>query len=218
MLETASSTIVNATLLLLIAFSVVCWTIIPAKILQHLGAATRNRAFTRTFWAAADLGATSGLRFSGPAARVAQAGLATLRARPDGHNLAQHGSPRERMERALRAQLRRERQIMEAGLPWLASIGSTAPFVGLFGTVWGIRHALQDISRAGTASIDVVAGPIGEALIATAIGIAVAIPAVVAYNILLRRQRVATAALDGFATDFMEVALPTDGAAPVGTA
>lgn len=82
----------------------------------------------------------------------------------------------------------------------------------------GCGHALQDISRAGTASIDVVAGPIGEALIATAIGIAVAIPAVVAYNILLRRQRVATAALDGFATDFMEVALPTAGAAPVGRA
>lgn len=215
MFGTASSTIVNATLLLLIALSVVCWTIIPVKILQHLGAATRNRAFIRAFWAAADLGAVQA-RFSGPAARVAQAGLAALRTRTDAHNLAQQGNPRERLERALRAQLRRERQIMEAGLPWLASIGSTAPFVGLFGTVWGIRHALRDISRAGTASIDVVAGPIGEALIATAIGIAVAIPAVVAYNILLRRQRTATAALDGFATDFVEVALPTTDATPVG--
>lgn len=215
MFGTASSTIVNATLLLLIAFSVVCWTIIPVKILQHLGAATRNRAFTRAFWAAPDLDAVRA-RFSGPAARVAQAGFATLHARAAANNLAQQGNPRERLERALRAQLRRERQIMEAGLPWLASIGSTAPFVGLFGTVWGIRHALQDISRAGTASIDVVAGPIGEALIATAVGIAVAIPAVVAYNILLRRQRMATAALDGFATDFVEVALPSDGAAPAG--
>ncbi len=215
MFGTASSTIVNATLLLLIAFSVVCWTIIPVKILQHLGAATRNRAFIRAFWAAEDLGAIRA-RFSGPAGRVAQAGLATLHARAGAHNLARQGNPRERLERALRAQLRRERQIMEAGLPWLASIGSTAPFVGLFGTVWGIRHALQDISRAGTASIDVVAGPIGEALIATAIGIAVAIPAVVAYNILLRRQRIATAALDGFATDFVEVALLTTDAAPVG--
>jgi biopolymer transport protein ExbB len=214
MFGTASSTLVNATLLLLIAFSVVCWTIIPVKILQHLGAATRNRAFTRAFWAATDVGAVPA-RFSGPAARVAQAGLATLHARAGAHNLAQQGNPRERLERALRVQLRSERQIMEAGLPWLASIGSTAPFVGLFGTVWGIRHALQDISRAGTASIDVVAGPIGEALIATAVGIAVAIPAVVAYNILLRRQRMATAALDGFATDFVEVALPTAEAAPV---
>lgn len=217
MLWTGTSTIVNATLLLLIAFSVVCWTIIPVKILQHLGAATRNRAFTRAFWAATDLDAVRA-RFSGPAARVAQAGLATLHARAAVHSLAQQGNPRERLERALRAQLRRERQMMEAGLPWLASIGSTAPFVGLFGTVWGIRHALQDISRAGTASIDVVAGPIGEALIATAVGIAVAIPAVVAYNILLRRQRVATAALDGFATDFVEVALPSDSAAPAGKA
>ncbi len=217
MFGTASSTIVNATLLLLIAFSVVCWTIIPVKILQHLGAAARNRAFTRAFWDSADLGAIPA-RYSGPAARVAQAGLAPLRAPSGTLNLAQQGSLRERVERALRAQLRRERQIMEAGLPWLASIGSTAPFVGLFGTVWGIRHALQDISHAGTASIDVVAGPIGEALIATAIGIAVAIPAVVAYNILLRRQRTATAALDGFATDLVEVALAAAGSTPAAKA
>ena len=212
MFGAASSTVVNATLLLLIAFSVVCWTIIPVKILQHLGAGVRNRSFTKAFWSAGDLAAVSALRFSGPAARVAHAGLATLHARSS-IDLAHQGSPRERLERALRAQLHRERKVMEAGLPWLASIGSTAPFVGLFGTVWGIRHALADIARAGNAGIDVVAGPIGEALIATAIGIAVAIPAVVAYNILLRRQRTAMAALDGFATDFVEVAL---SAAPGG--
>ena len=216
MFGAASSTVVNATLLLLIAFSVVCWTIIPVKILQHLGAGLRNRAFIKAFWSAGDLGEVSASRFSGPAARVAHAGLATLHARPGNLSLAYQGSPRERIERALRAQLHRERKIMEAGLPWLASIGSTAPFVGLFGTVWGIRHALADIARAGNAGIDVVAGPIGEALIATAIGIAVAIPAVVAYNILLRRQRTAMAALDGFATDFLDVALSATDAAPAG--
>jgi biopolymer transport protein ExbB len=79
---------------------------------------------------------------------------------------------------------------MQAGLPVLASVGSTAPFVGLFGTVWGIYHALIAISLAGQASIDKVAGPVGEALIMTAIGLAVAVPAVLGYNVLLRRNKV----------------------------
>ncbi len=78
---------------------------------------------------------------------------------------------------------------MQAGLPVLASVGSTAPFVGLFGTVWGIYHALIAISLAGQASIDKVAGPVGEALIMTAIGLFVAVPAVLGYNILLRRNK-----------------------------
>jgi biopolymer transport protein ExbB len=88
----------------------------------------------------------------------------------------------------------------------LASVGSTAPFVGLFGTVWGIMHALQDIARAGTASLDVVAGPVGEALIATAIGIAAAVPAVLAYNYGLRRLRLYLAQMEDFAANFLRVA------------
>jgi biopolymer transport protein ExbB len=78
---------------------------------------------------------------------------------------------------------------MQAGLPVLASVGSTAPFVGLFGTVWGIYHALIAISTSGSASIEKVAGPVGEALIMTAIGLFVAVPAVLGYNILLRRNK-----------------------------
>jgi len=78
---------------------------------------------------------------------------------------------------------------MQAGLPVLASIGSTAPFVGLFGTVWGIYHALISISASGSASIEKVAGPVGEALIMTAIGLFVAVPAVLGYNVLLRRNK-----------------------------
>jgi biopolymer transport protein ExbB len=91
----------------------------------------------------------------------------------------------------------------------LASIGSTAPFVGLFGTVWGIMHALTEISKAGSASLDVVAGPIGEALIATAIGIAAAIPAVLAYNYFLRQTKLFQTELENFATDFLHLALRT---------
>jgi biopolymer transport protein ExbB len=96
----------------------------------------------------------------------------------------------------------------------LASIGSTAPFIGLFGTVWGIMHALKDISQAGSASLDVVAGPIGEALIATAIGIATAIPAVLAYNYFLRKVKLTEADLENFATDFLHLALKTGFALP----
>jgi biopolymer transport protein ExbB len=85
----------------------------------------------------------------------------------------------------------------------LASIGSTAPFVGLFGTVWGIIHALRAIGSSGSASLEVVAGPIGEALVATAIGIAVAVPAVLAYNFFLRRLKVQTSELTQFAAAFL---------------
>ncbi len=83
----------------------------------------------------------------------------------------------------------------------LASIGSTAPFVGLFGTVWGIYHALVGIAAGGTASLDRVAGPVGEALIMTACGLAVAIPAVLAYNTIARSNRLELSALDAFAHD-----------------
>jgi biopolymer transport protein ExbB len=88
---------------------------------------------------------------------------------------------------------------MQSGLPVLASVGSTAPFVGLFGTVWGIYHALIAISLAGQASIDKVAGPVGEALIMTAIGLAVAVPAVLGYNVLLRRNKVVQESVTHFA-------------------
>ncbi|HEX6591428.1 MAG TPA: MotA/TolQ/ExbB proton channel family protein, partial [Moraxellaceae bacterium] len=109
-------------------------------------------------------------------------------------------------ERRLRQQIQKERRSLESGLAVLASIGSTAPFVGLFGTVFGIIHALSAISASGSASIDVVAGPIGEALIATGIGIAVAVPAVLAYNFFVRRLKSIAADLDDFASDFVSLA------------
>ena len=84
--------------------------------------------------------------------------------------------------------MQKERGSLESGLAILATIGSISPFVGLFGTVWGIMGALTNISKSGSASLEVVAGPIGEALVATAIGIAVAVPAVVGYNFFTRRN------------------------------
>ena len=113
----------------------------------------------------------------------------------------------ELLDRELHKQLQVQTRRRERGLAELASIGSTAPFIGLFGTVWGIMNALKTITATGNASIDVVAGPIGEALIATAVGIATAIPAVLAYNSFLRQQRVQSTDLNGFIDDFLRKAM-----------
>jgi biopolymer transport protein ExbB len=96
---------------------------------------------------------------------------------------------------------------MQDGLAFLATVGSTAPFVGLFGTVWGIYHALTAIGIAGQASIDKVAGPVGEALIMTAMGLAVAVPAVMGYNWLVRRNKVAMETVRSFGSDLHAVLL-----------
>jgi biopolymer transport protein ExbB len=94
---------------------------------------------------------------------------------------------------------------MQNGLTFLATVGSTAPFVGLFGTVWGIYHALTAIGIAGQASIDKVAGPVGEALIMTAIGLAVAVPAVLGYNWLVRRNKTVLEQVRTFGADVHSV-------------
>jgi biopolymer transport protein ExbB len=100
---------------------------------------------------------------------------------------------------------------LQGGIAFLASVGSTAPFVGLFGTVWGIYHALIAIGLAGQASIDKVAGPVGEALIMTAIGLAVAIPAVLTYNLLVRRNKVINEKMRAFANDLQTFLLTSGG-------
>lgn len=109
--------------------------------------------------------------------------------------------PAEQMERALRQQLSATQANMENGLTLLATTGATAPFVGLLGTVWGIYHALLAIGLSGQAALEKVAGPVGEALIMTAAGLAVALPAVFAYNAFTRANRVILADLDAFAHD-----------------
>lgn len=109
--------------------------------------------------------------------------------------------PSERVLRALRQALVGSQRRLEFGQVLLASVGSTAPFVGLLGTVWGIYHALGSIAASGQAMIENVAGPVGEALIMTAFGLVVAIPAVLAYNVLGRVVRQLSEELDGFAHD-----------------
>src|SRR5262249_11140763 len=111
------------------------------------------------------------------------------------------GSTSEFLTRSMRRVVDEETSRLEWGLTVLASVGSTAPFVGLFGTVWGVYHALVTIGLSGQGTLDKVAGPVGEALIMTAAGLAVAVPAVLAYNAFVRSNRVVLAKLDAFAHD-----------------
>lgn len=133
---------------------------------------------------------------------VQAAEAAQMRSRPElATSLNASVDPGELITRTLRQEINRASARLETGLTLLASIGSTAPFIGLFGTVWGIYHALTAIASAGIMQIDKVAGPVGEALIMTALGLLVAIPAVLAYNAFTRVNRVTLAELDGFAHD-----------------
>jgi biopolymer transport protein ExbB len=139
-------------------------------------------------------------------ARLAKQGFDTLRQLGERKTLADAGDRQVVMERSLSQQVRREQHKLESGLMLLASIGSTARFVGLFGTVWGIMNAMENIARSGSSGLEVVAGPVGEALLATAIGIAAAIPAVLAYNYGVRVTRLSVAEMERFAHDFMNLA------------
>jgi biopolymer transport protein ExbB len=211
--EITSALIVDGTLWILIGFSVATWALILIKGIQHLRISHHNRIYSKKFWGAQDFQAAAALEGNkGPAARVADIGFTTLIEADGGtttHDLEHTGDRQELLDRRLRQQMQKERGALESGLSILATIGSISPFVGLFGTVWGIMGALTSISKSGSASLEVVAGPIGEALIATAVGIAVAVPAVIGYNFFIRRNKVIWAFLDDFAIDFVHLALKT---------
>jgi biopolymer transport protein ExbB len=214
MINTHAFPAVAISLWTLAAFSVATWGLILIKAAQHLRNGWANRGFSKRFWSAATLQAAADLsakeRGSTSAlGRIAAAGFSGLGAsvqHQDEHDLEHSWDRQEQLQRNLAQQLKRERRTLDAGLAVLASVGSTAPFVGLFGTVWGIMTAMHDIGKNGSASIDVVAGPIGAALIATGIGIAVAIPAVLAYNYFLRKLKSTVADYDDFAHDFLNLA------------
>jgi len=211
--DITSSLIVDSTLNILIVFSVLTWALIVIKAIQHIRISHHNRLYGKKFWGAADFQTAALLKNEkGPAARVASVGFTTLQEADGGtttHDLEHTGDRQELLDRRLRQQMQKERGALESGLAILATIGSISPFVGLFGTVWGIMGALTNISKSGSASLDVVAGPIGEALVATAVGIAVAVPAVIGYNFFIRRNKVIWAYLDDFSIDFVHLALKT---------
>lgn len=209
LLASPLESIESAVIWLLVVFSVATWGLALLKGVQFARLKAQDRKFHKQFWAASSLDAAAELSETQPgaAARVAQAGYAAIQvgeAQPT--DLSQAINHQDRLERALRQQIVRERRSLETGLAVVASIGSTSPFIGLFGTVWGIMEALKGISAAGSASLETVAGPIGAALVATGVGIAVAVPAVLVYNYFLRRLKLTAADLDDFAHDFYSLA------------
>lgn len=204
--------IIDGTLYTLIFFSIVTWTLILFKSWQFINNWRCNVRFEEAFWRLANLNQLSTLPDNivlGSAARLAYVGTTWLQdhAKAVGKQLKHSGDINELLEQQLRVQLQKEQHNMEFGLTLLASIGSTSPFVGLFGTVLGIMHAMHDITASGSTSLDVVAGPIGDALIATAFGIAVAVPAVLGYNFALRQLKIQRATIENFVAGFMTVAL-----------
>jgi len=191
---------------ILAVFSIASWTIILVKLWSYARLSKQDREFRRWFWQAPDITKAEELaqRAKGNVAELARRGFALLRGPNDGA-LERGGSLRVRLERTMRDGLQTRQRHLESGLMLLASVGATAPFVGLFGTVWGIMDALKSIGISGAAGLDVVAGPIGEALVATAFGIAAAVPAALAYNYGLRRAKLLVAEMENFATDFIEL-------------
>jgi biopolymer transport protein ExbB len=202
-----ADTVGKITALLLFAMSVLTWYLVLSKGVQMWGVRRQSDRAVDEFWNAPDLtAAVAQMRQfapGNPLTLAAEEGVNAHahHARHVGGKLAESLSLSEFLTRAIRRAIGRASARLEAGLTVLASIGATAPFVGLFGTVWGIYHALIGISASGASTIDKVAGPVGEALIMTALGIAVAVPAVLAYNALTRVNRSTLAELDTFAHD-----------------
>jgi biopolymer transport protein ExbB len=198
--------VARGTLLILVLMSVASWYILVTRLAASLKLSAEARAVRQSFFKAPTL----------------QAGVATLGAGSAFRYIAEAGiNAREHHEGALTEHIDRNTWItmsvqrsvdevqsrLQGGLAILATVGSTAPFIGLFGTVWGIYNALTAIGIAGQASIDKVAGPVGEALIMTAIGLAVAVPAVLGYNALVRRNKLTMDAVRGFAADLHGILL-----------
>src|SRR5918993_4494366 len=167
--------IVKGVMAALVLASLASWTVILDKLLRIRALRREARAFER----AAQAGETVGATLPGAAGRIGAAGLEAWRDRDAGESRAER---RERIERAMRTALAVEMRRLQPGLPLLATIGSAAPFVGLFGTVWGIMNSFSAIAASQDTSLSVVAPGIAEALFATAIGLVAAIPAVIAYN------------------------------------
>ena len=199
---------VEATLAVLIAMSVVTWAIGICKFRHNRKRAQQGAEFQAKFWQSKTVqdGESVAKAAAGDFALLAQTGYAAYQEyQQHPASLKFFGDLQDVLERPMRQALASIQRQHEKGLTVLASIGSTAPFIGLFGTVWGIMNALQAIGASGQASIDIVAGPIGEALIATAVGILAAIPAVMLYNFFLRTLKVRRTELESFIEDFLRV-------------
>ncbi|MBX6392816.1 MAG: MotA/TolQ/ExbB proton channel family protein [Burkholderiales bacterium] len=191
----------------LLLMSLATWYLIVAKGLQVFLTRRRSARFLDTFWSMPSLNAVERHleqhHPDEPFSHLAYHAIVAARhhARHGVNRLDEAGSKSEFLTRSMRRVIDEETARLEWGLTVLASVGSTAPFVGLFGTVWGVYHALVAIGISGQGTLDKVAGPVGEALIMTGAGLAVAIPAVLAYNAFVRSNRMVLAKLDAFAHD-----------------
>jgi biopolymer transport protein ExbB len=186
-------------LLVLLLMSLASWYVIATRAAAFLLERRRSGHFLGDFcMAPSNATLAYSLKDGGrdePFSRLALRALAARR-NPGGDDF-------EHLTRAIARAIGDERARIESGLTLLASVGSTAPFVGLFGTVWAVYHALVSIGASGQGTLDKVAGPVGEALIMTALGLAVAVPAVLAYNAFVRANRLVLARLEGFAHDVL---------------
>ncbi len=210
-----SSAEVKAVLFLLVAMAVVCWFVIGAKLVRLQRATRSSRHFLDRFWREQD-GAWNAqrlqdiygemARFAGsPIAAVFRAGYTELAKLGEVAHAGPSHDDVDNVERAMRRAGAAELTSLETMLPFLATTGSTAPFIGLFGTVLGIIRTFMDLHGRKDASLDVVLPGIAEALVATAIGLLAAIPAVMAYNYFLRRIRVLEAEMDAFGADYANI-------------
>ena len=193
------------TLGILVIMSMGSWYIIITKVYEQAKMGSQARAAEKTFWTAPSVqkGAV-GLKEGSPYRFIAESGL---EATTKHEGLLENVDMNTWLGMSIQRAIDNIQSRTQDGLAFLATVGSTAPFVGLFGTVWGIYHALTAIGIAGQASIDKVAGPVGEALIMTAIGLAVAVPAVLGYNWLIRRNKAAMDRVRGFGADLHAVLL-----------
>ncbi len=205
-----SDWVAKATLAILVIMSMGTWYVIVVKLYEQSKLKREGRAARKTFWKAPTVkqGAEA-LRDGSPFRFIAETGLEATH-KHDG--LLGNVNLNDWVTMSIQRAIESVQSRLQDGLAFLATVGSTAPFVGLFGTVWGIYHALTAIGIAGQASIDKVAGPVGEALIMTAIGLAVAVPAVLGYNWLVRRNKSAMEDVRGFGADLHAVLLSTPAA------
>ena len=194
--------------LLLLAMSVASWVLILWKGWLLRRARRDIATAVPAFWDAGSLDDGRARLLAMDHERVLLPLLDAATSQPTGGTLESAGRSESQLTRRLRDALHRGLEHLQFGQVLLASVGSTAPFVGLFGTVWGIYHALAGMAAAGSISIDRVAGPIGEALIMTAAGIAVAVPAVLAYNVFGKWVAACEAELEGFAHALREIMGP----------
>lgn len=202
-----ADTLAHVLLAVLLIMSVITWYLIVSKSFTNLRMKRHAHAFLAHFWNAPGLAAVAEyLQSRGikdPFSHLTHHGLKAAEQYRSkvGARLIESSSEDEFLTRALRRAINQDTARLEYGHTMLASIASSAPFIGLFGTVWGIYHALVNIGMSGSGSLEQVAGPVGEALIMTALGLAVAIPAVLAYNFFNRIKRRTLTEVDGFAHD-----------------